>query len=122
MAQDTDVRHIPYMEYRAIVNLMHAHLDRYQDNLRAIVAFGDLVTSGDTFDIDLLEVIQGWTGKRYAVSSGSIELPLRGQLRLYLLTPDEFENPETIRDANDREWTIDLLERVRRGFEVILEV
>jgi hypothetical protein len=121
MIQENGLYRIPYQERRVIQSLMHAHWDVYQDRLRAMVAFGGLVIAGDKFDIDLLEVIEGWQEKRLAVASDSAELPLRGQLRLFFLTPAEFENPAVIEDPVQQQWTRDLLDRVHRGYEIFYE-
>ena len=97
MTFDTDsYRRIPYEEYKAITELMHAHVKTHEGQLRAIVAFGDILTRGGTYDIDLLEVVEGWQGPKSVVFASSPELPLRGQMRLYLVTPEEFEQPENI--------------------------
>lgn len=113
---------IPYEEYRAIVRLMHGHVDAHSGRLRAIVAFGDLVTRGGTFDIDLLEVVEEWTGPRMAIASATAELPLRGRLRVYILTPEEFEDPTAESEQQESRWISELLERVRQGYEIILQI
>src|SRR5207248_1895739 len=82
----------------------------------------DLVTRDDTFDIDLLEVVEGWEGKRFGEFAGSAQLPLRGRLRLYFLTPEVFRNPALIDDPEERRWVEDLLERMRAGYEIIMEI
>ena len=115
---DTDnYRRIPYEEYKAIGELMHAHLKTHEGQLRAMVAFGDILTRGGTYNIDLLEVVENWQGPKSVVFGTSAELPLRGQLRLYLLTPEEFERPESFSDLSNRS----LVERVREGYDVIYE-
>jgi hypothetical protein len=116
-----NIYRIPYPEQRALGELMHAHVDTHQGNLRAMVAFGDLLTNGDTFDIDLLEVVIGWSGPRLLTFSGSADLPLRGQLRLYVLTPEEFERPGSVADLDMRRWITDLVARVRQGYQVVLQ-
>ena len=110
-------RRILYDEYHAINTLMHAHLQTHEGGLRALVAFGDLVTRSGTFDIDLLEVVTGWQGQTSVAFTSSAELPLRGQLRLHLLTPEEFEHPENLKRFSKRR----LMDRVREGYEVIYE-
>ena len=82
-----------------------------------MVAFGDILTRGGTYNIDLLEVVENWQGPKSVVFGTSAELPLRGQLRLYLLTPEEFERPESFSDLSNRS----LVERVREGYDVIYE-
>jgi hypothetical protein len=114
-------REIPYEEYRIIARLLQAHVDQYGDRLKAMIAFGDLLTQWDAFDIDLLEVIQGWEGKRFGEFSSAAEPALRGKLRLYLLTPEEIESPALIQEPEERKWVEQLLERVRQGYEIITE-
>ena len=108
---------IPYDEYRAIGDLMHAHLKTHDGQLRAIVAFGDLVTKGNTRDIDLLEVVEGWQGPTSVVFASSPELPLRGLLRLFLLTPEEFEHAESLERFSEKR----VMESVREGYDVVYE-
>ncbi len=118
MAYETETaRRIAYDEYRAITTLMHAHLQTHEGRLRALVAFGDLVTRGGTFDIDLLEVVEDWKGQASVAFASSQELPLRGQLRLHLLTPEEFEHSETLKRFLKKR----LMDRVREGYEVVYE-
>ena len=109
-------RRIPYEEYKAINELMHAHLRTHNGKLRALIAFGEIVTRGGTFDIDLLEVVEDWQGPTPVTFSSSEALPLRGQLRLYLLTPEAFEGAGSDGEASER-----LLYRVREGYDVIYE-
>ena len=116
MYQKEQVR-IPYEEYKAMGELMRAHLKTHEGQLRAIIAFGDLVTEGNTYDIDLLEVVEGWQGKTSVAFTSSAELPLRGQLRLYLLTPEEFEHPDRVGAFAKRM----VMDRVREGYDVIYE-
>lgn len=115
---DTDsYRRIPYEEYKAIGDLMRAHLKTHEGQLRAMVAFGDILTRGGTYNIDLLEVVENWHGPQSVVFASSPELPLRGELRLYLLTPEEFENGIGKATSAER----DLLNRVREGYDIIYE-
>ena len=109
-------RRIPYEEYKAINELMHAHLRTHNGKLRALIAFGEIVTRGGTFDIDLLEVVEGWQGPVSVTFSSSAELPLRGQLRLFLLTPEEFQGTD-----GDTEAVKHLLSRVREGYDIVYE-
>jgi len=112
---------IPYHEYRVIAHLLRAHVDEHGGRLKAMIAFGDQVVGGATYDIDLLEVVEGWEGKRYSEFSRSRHLPLRGTLRLYFLTPEVFENPSLIEDPDERQWVQSLLNRVRAAYEVIMD-
>jgi hypothetical protein len=112
---------IPYLEYRSIGTLLRAHVDSYGENLRAVVAFGELVTTGQTFDIDLLEVVDGWEGGRLGEFGTSADLPLRGRLRLHFLTPQEFEDPTVIADLAERDWVETLLKKVGQGYEIVME-
>ncbi len=110
-------RRIPYEEYKAINELMHAHLRTHNGKLRALVAFGEIVTRGGTYDIDLLEVVEGWEGPSSVAFSSSDALPLRGQLRLYLLAPEQFEGTAAeIWMPGER-----LLDRVREGYDIVYE-
>ena len=125
MTQAVEPRRIPYEEHRIIGRLLRAHVDAYAQRLRAVVAFGDLVGSGQTYDIDLVEVVEGWKAPemgRLARFENSSELPLRGQLRVYFLAPEEFEDPRVIDDDADRGWVEDLLERVARRCEIVMEI
>lgn len=104
---------IPYQEYRAISELMNAHPPEMNSSLQALIAFGEIVVTGESYDINLLEVVDGWQGPRH-VSYGSTEaLPLRGRLNLYFLTPEEFEHPTDVVPA--------LLTRVRQAYAILLE-
>ena len=116
MYQKEQVR-IPYDEYKAIGELMRAHLRTHEGQLRAMIAFGDLVTRGNTYDIDLLEVVEGWQGPSSVVFASSAELPLRGQLRLYLVTAEEFEQRDGMGGVLER----NLMDRVREGYDIIYE-
>ncbi len=116
MYQNERVR-IPYEEYKAIGEIVRAHLKTHEGQLRAVVAFGDLVTRGGTFDIDLLEVVEGWQGQASLIFESTAELPLRGVLCLYFLTPEEFEHPERL----DSPFKRRLMDRVREGYDIVYE-
>jgi hypothetical protein len=120
MEPNRELREIPYHEYLVIAQLLRAHLGEYGERLRAMIAFGNLLTTGNSAVIELLEVVEEWRDKRLWQFSSTEELPLRGQLRLYFLTPEEFEDPSVIQDAEERKWVEELLQRVRRGYEVIM--
>jgi len=121
MENRTGLHEISYHEYRVIARIVEAHYREYQRGLKAVVAFGSLVTQGNTTDIDLLEIVEGWQGLNQWMFSGTTDLPLRGQLRLYFLTPEEFVDPAAIPDAEQRAWVEQLLERVRQGYEIITQ-
>ncbi len=110
-------RRIPYEEYKAINDLMHAHLQTHNGKLRALIAFGEIVTRGGTFDIDLLEVVEGWQGPASVTFSHSAELPLRGLLRLHLMTPDDFEETGQEESTSKKR----LLDHVREGYDLVYE-
>ena len=112
---------IPYQEYRAISELLGANSPEIERSLRAVIVFGEIVATGGSYDINLLEVIDGWQGLRY-VSYGSTDaLPLRGRLNLYFLTPEEFEQP-TLEPVPEQAWSsAQLLSRVRLGYAVLRE-
>ncbi len=116
MYQQEQIR-IPYDEYKAMGELLRAHLNTHEGQLRAMIAFGDIVTKGNTFDIDLLEVVEGWQGPTSIAFGSSAELPLRGQLRLHLLTPEEFENPSSLTEYSKQR----LMDRVQEEYNVIYE-
>lgn len=122
MLEQETVR-IPYDEYRAIGELFRAHLQTHEKQLRAVVAFGPLVTRGGTYDIDLLEIVDGW-GALTTVTFGSTpDLPLRGLLRLTVLPTQDFEEPHQASGADARaERLLDgVLGRLQQGYEVIYE-
>ncbi len=112
---------IPYQEYRAISELLGANSKEIDRSLRAAIVFGEIVATGDSEDINLLEVIAGWQGPRY-VSYGSTDaLPLRGRLNLYFLTPEEFEQPSP-GPVPGQEWSsAQLLSRVRPAYAILRE-
>jgi hypothetical protein len=120
--EHSKTREIPYHEYGIIADLLRAHAKEHAGQLKAMLAFGDLVTQGNTHDLDLLELVEGWDGKLFAEFHSSTDLPIRGQLRLYFLRPEHFCNPDLILDAADRQWVKTLLERIRQGYEVIMEL
>jgi len=121
MIEETEIHRIPYTEYKAIGTLAHAHFDAHKENLRTIVAFGALVTAGNTYDIDLLEVVDGWRGASLVEFTSTAELPLRGRLRLYLLSSEDFETPYEIIDTEQKQWVIDLIKQVYEGYDVIMQ-
>lgn len=104
---------IPYLEYRAIGRLMDAHPSLLNGNLRALIAFGEIVATGESQDIHLLEVIAGWQGPRSASYGSTEALPLRGRLNLYFLTPDEFEQPSVS--------ILEILKRVEPAYAILRE-
>lgn len=112
---------IPYDEYRAIGELFRAHLKTHEKQLRAVVAFGPLVTRGGTFDIDLLEVVDGWNGPFTVTFRSTAALPLRGLLRLNILSTQDFEQPSKIGDAETKLLRNDVFARLQQGYEVIYE-
>jgi hypothetical protein len=100
---------------------MNAHVKLYGDAFRAMVLFGDIVTTEGTYDIDALEVVSDWQGGLLQTFTSNAILPLRGQLRLYFMTPEQFEDPTRITDEADQVWAYQLLDRIRRGYELIYE-
>ena len=104
---------IPYQEYRAISELMNAHPQELNGRLRALIAFGEIVATGDSYDINLLEVVDGWQGQRHVSYSSTASLPLRGRLHLYFLTPEDFEHPA--------DTVLELLMQVRQAYAILLE-
>ncbi len=120
MLEQETVR-IPYDEYRAIGELFRAHLKTHEKQLRAMIAFGPLVTRGGTFDIDLLEVVDGWKEPSTITFRSTAALPLRGLLRLNILSTQDFEQPGKIEDAGTRLLRNDIFARIQQGYEVIHE-
>lgn len=114
-------REIPYHEYRIITLLLRAHLVELRGRLKAAIAFGELLVQPDAFDIDLLEIVEGWEDKRFGQFADLPDPSPRGTLRLYFLTPEEFQNPRVIPDPEERQWVEELLNRVRQGYEVVTE-
>lgn len=114
---------IPYDEYRVITTLMHAHLRTHEKQLRALVAFGPLVTRGGTYDIDLLEVVDGWTGPTSVTFGSTPDLPLREFLRLTVVSTQDFEEPYLTGRGNARtERLLDkVLGHLQQGYEVVYE-
>lgn len=112
---------IPYEEYRAIGELFRAHLKTHEKQIRAVVAFGPLVTHGDTHDIDLLEVVDDWQGPSSVTFSSTAALPLRGLLRLNVLSTQDFENPGQAGHFNVRRLSKSVLGQLQQGYEIIYE-
>ena len=120
--QTQELYSINYIEQRVIGRIIEAHRKELGDKLHAVVAFGEQLTQGNTFDIDLLEVVDEWGEDRVVEFSSTAELPLRGVLRLYFLQMSEFSDPETITDNKPmRDWVEKLLNRVREGYQILLQ-
>ena len=120
MSEQEAVR-IPYTEYRAAGELLRAHLKTHEKQLRALIAFGPLVTRGSTYDIDLLEVVDGWAGPHFVTFRSTTELPLRGLLRLNVVSTQDLETPSHISDTNTKRHLDEVLIRLQQGYEVIYE-
>lgn len=112
---------IPYQEYRAIGKLMDAHPSILNGNLRALIAFGEIVATGESYDIHLLEVILNWQGPRYVSYASTEALPLRGRLNLYFLTPEEFEHPTTSLSSGQTVSSLELMRQVKQAYAILLE-
>ncbi len=106
---------IPYFEYNVINELMHSHVEEFGSALRAIIAFGPLVTGQDTLDIEMLEVVDQWNGPDLLPFGSTSSLPTRGRLTLHFLSTGDFEN------LLQREPQ-DLVQTLRDGYKVIYEV
>ena len=117
---DIAIRRIPYREFDTLAKLIEAHLRDEKNKLRAAIAFGDILTDETSHDVDLLEVFDAWQGMPYAEFDSSADLPLRGKLRLYFLSSEDFENPNAIKDEARRNWTKELLQIVWQAREVII--
>ena len=112
---------IAYEEYRAIAQLRRLHPEAHGGQLRALIVFGDLVATGQSYDINLLEVVEGWEGPRHVSFGSTSDLPLRGQLHLYFLLPSEFERPSGAPVPSHTWSSADLLAQVRRAYAIMLE-
>ena len=60
-------------------------------------------------------------GPRHVRFDSSADLPLRGQMHLYFLTPDEFEHPSRENYPGATWSSADLLARVRPAYGILLE-
>ena len=94
---------------------MHTHSDEMGKDLRAVIVFGDLITVGETFNIELLEVIDTWTGPDSFYASSSAEVPMRGKVFFHFLSTLQFEDGIKKGNAASNARTITLIERVREG-------
>ena len=112
---------IAYDEYTALNALLYAHREEHAGNLRAAIVFGDLVATGGSRDLQILEVVDGWNGRRHAAFTSTAALPLRGQLHLYFLTPEEFENPQATLLPEESWSSAELLDRVRQAYAIVYE-
>lgn len=112
---------IAYEEYRAIAQLRRLHPETHGGQLRALIVFGDLVATGQSYDINLLEVVEGWEGPRHVSFGSTHDLPLRGQLHLYFLLPSEFERPSNVSVPGQPWSSADLLTQVRKAYAIMLE-
>jgi hypothetical protein len=83
--------------------------------------FGRLVEDGQSRDIEILEVVEEWSGLRFAEFGSTPALPLRGLLHLYFLTPEEFESPRPDKLAGTSWSSAELLERVLPAYAILDE-
>ena len=112
---------IPYIEFGVINELLREHTSEHSNKLRAMILFGSLVASGRPYDINMLEVVEGWKGPRHVIFASTEALPLRGRLELYFLTPEEFEHP-TDQPVPGKGWSsADLLARIRNAYTIVTE-
>ncbi|GAB4451786.1 MAG: hypothetical protein OHK0029_01580 [Armatimonadaceae bacterium] len=112
---------IGFYEMRAIADILAAHPEVHSGALRAVLAFGPFVETEGTADIELLEVVENWQGPRRASFTSTSQLPLRGRLTLYFLTPEEFENPHDTPLPDIKISPNMLLQRVAKAYAVLLE-
>jgi len=123
MSNENLLHQIPYFEYSVINQIAHQHVEQLGARLRVVVVFGDIKTSDDAYDIDLLEVIEDWTApSRFAEFRGDSTLPIRGTLRLWFLNPEEFEERSGMIGDEMHDWVQRLMEHVRKGYEVVYQV
>ena len=118
MDSDATLNSIPYFEYKVINDLVHSHMKEFKSNLRAVIAFGALKTTGETYDIELLEVVDVWEGQAQFQSGSSASLPMRGKLYLDFLPSAEFER---VAEGDETEETRRLIRRVLGGYEIVYE-
>ena len=114
------INETPYFEYRIINKIVHGHLNEMKDALRAVIAFGPIITSGETHDIDLLEVIENWEGPSRMQSESSADLPMRGKLFLNFLSLRDFEAAAS-QSTSQVSDVQDLIGRVLKGYEIFYE-
>ncbi|HET6386733.1 MAG TPA: hypothetical protein VFJ58_25360 [Armatimonadota bacterium] len=110
-----------YEEYRAINKLLREHPKTHREKLRAAIVFGEMVATGNSQDINLLEVVEDWIGPPSIRFSSTEALPLRGKLNIYFLTPDQFENPRADRVPGASWSSAELLSQVRKGYAILTE-
>ncbi len=115
MAYDIGRGNISYFEYKAINELMHSHSAEFGKDFRAMIVFGPLLAGQETFDIDLLEVVDNWQGPEHLSYASTESLPLRGTLRLHFLSSSAFEN--LVSQQNK-----ELLDILREGYKIVYEV
>jgi hypothetical protein len=115
------IERIPYDEFDALTKLCDAHLRLLDNKLLAVVAFGDTLRSTQTHDIEVLEVVKDWDGPNSASFDSTAQLPLRGRLNIFFISPEEFEAPLSIEDKADRLSVLTLMEDVLEGYVVIHE-
>ena len=117
---ELSTENIPYDEMRAISLLLKAHGDAHLEAVRAVIAFGSLVATGDSTDIELLEVVEGWQGIRRVEFGSTAQVPLRGLATIYFLTPQEFESPTEMLLTGTDVSSASLLRRVRAAYTVLI--
>jgi len=131
---------ISNFEYSAVGELLRAHLALYGQRLKAMVLFGELVTAGRGYDIQLVEIVEDWDGPIFWEFPSTKDLPLRGLLQIYFLRPewfdwrdvweqtednqilgDIFEGRRSSFGEADRNQVSQVLRQLREGFEVVYE-
>jgi hypothetical protein len=115
---------IPYPELRAVNRLVQRHREAFGDRLREARVFGPLATDGDPLDarrldIDLLEIVDDFRGHRFGRFTSTPDLPLRGELRLYFLSPEDVADPGAVEPPEDRSFVQQVLGRVEEGSVVV---
>lgn len=112
---------IPAYDFHAINVTIQARIKAYGDALRAYIVFGQLVETGLSNTIEILEVIEGWEGPRRASFASTPELPLSGRLTIYFLRPEEFERPTSDLLFGETFSSYELLNRVERAYTILTE-
>ncbi len=119
MNAGVNTHEIPYFEYKAINSLVHSHVEELGTGLRAIIVFGALKTVGETYDIELLEVVDDWQGLPKYQAGSTSDFPMRGKLYMDFLPSGDFDK---VGLGPESQQTQELIDKVLRGYEIVYEV
>ena len=112
---------ISFEAFSAIGKVIEANVGLKSDALRAVLVFGDLVATGESHDINLVEVVREWQGPRRVAFKSTDEMPLRGRMTVYFLLPHEFENWTTDLLPGEDFSAAHLLARVEPAYDILLQ-